>query len=151
MKALKVFESLDFERGKDPINVMDIGIKSWLQNFDTNYFKLGLNGEREEAKEKFNNIMFTIKFEEIKVNTEYFAFEMLFGQQNEKDYRQFKLDHDLYLSYKDTSNVPSAIITDEKGRSIAANYSTSVGSKGVNTLLERVRKTKRIKFPKSSK
>ena len=41
MKALKVFEALDFQRGQDPIDVMDIGIKSWLHNFDINYFRLG--------------------------------------------------------------------------------------------------------------
>jgi hypothetical protein len=147
MKALKVFESLNFERGKDPIDVMDIGIKSWLQNFDTNYFKIHSTEERTTEREKFNDIMSTIKFEEIPVDTQYFPLEMIFGYKDDKDYRQFKLDYDLYL----TIGQGSVHLTDPKGRPIASNSTTSAGLKGVETIFNRVSKTKRIKLPKSRK
>jgi hypothetical protein len=150
MKALKVFESLDFERGKNPIDVMDIGIKSWLQNFDTNFFKISSTEERNIMKEKFNDIMSTIKFEEIPVDTKYFPLEMIFGFKDEKNYQQYKLDYDLYLTIGKGHNV-SGHITDLKGRPIASNSDTSAGKKGVETILDRVRKTKHIKFPKSRK
>jgi hypothetical protein len=142
MKALKVFESLDFERGKDPIDVMDLGIKSWLQNFGMNYFRLGLNGERGEAQEKFNKIMSTIKFEEIPVDTKYFPLELIFGyKENDRKYKQFKLDYDLYLSCKNYLSPPevySGYLTDEKGNPIANSFPSSVGKQGIETLLNRI-------------
>jgi hypothetical protein len=152
MKALKVFESINFERRKDPIDAMDIGIKSWLQDFDKNYFKTPIE-KREKMREKFNQIMSTIQFEEIFPDTKYFPLEMIFGFMGSKmrSYRQFKLNHGLYLSYKEGSNIPTAYLTDEKGRPVAENSSTSSGSKGVNTFLERVRKTAKIKFLKPRK
>jgi hypothetical protein len=149
MKALKVFEAPDFQRGQNPIDAMDIGIKSWIQNFDTNFFKTPIE-KREEIKEKFNQIMSIIEFEEIPVNTNYFPLEMMFGFKDGRDYRQFKLDYDLYLTFREGYNV-SGHITDLKGRPIASNSDTSAGKKGVETILDRVRKTKRIKFPKSRK
>ena len=143
MKALKVFESLNFERGKDPIDVMDIGVKSWLQNFDRDYFKLPVE-KREKAREQFNSIMSSVKFEEIPVDSSYFSLEMLFGYKNDKDYRQFRLDYDLYL----TIGQGSIHLTDPKSRPIASNASTSAGLKGIETIFKRVSKTKRTKFRK---
>lgn len=142
MKALKVFESIDFERGKDPIDVMDIGIKSWLQNFDSDYFKTPLE-QREEIKEKFNNIMSVIKFEEIPVNTKYFPLELIFNykEDNSRKYKQYKLDYDLYLSCKNYLSPPevySGYITNEKGNPIASSFPSSVGKQGVETLLKRI-------------
>jgi hypothetical protein len=156
MKALKVFEVANFERGGNPMDSLDIGIKSWVQNFDTNYFKLNRE-EREEATERFNLIMSKINFEEIPFDTKYLPLEAIFGfkyDQEENDWRTFKLDYDLYLSIKDNGYYSSpeswrAYITDEKGRIISANSSSSAGKKAVDTISLRTGSTKR-KFRKKS-
>ena len=156
MKALKVFEVANFERGGKPLDTLDIGIKSWVQNFDTNYFRLNTE-QRNEAKERFNQIMSKINFEEIPFDTKYLPLEAIFGfkyDQEENDWRTFKLDYDLYLSIKDNGYYSSpeswrAYITDEKGRIISANSSTSAGEQAVNTIAQRAGTTKR-KFRKKS-
>jgi hypothetical protein len=157
MKALKVFEVANFERGGKPLDTLDIGIKSWVQNFDTNYFKLGTTEERDEAKERFNQIMSAINFEEIPFDTKYLPLEAIFGfkyYQEENDWRTFKLDYDLYLSIKDNgyySNPESwrAYITKENGKIVSANSGSSAGEKAVNTIARRAGTTKR-KFRKKS-
>lgn len=144
MKALTVFESLNFERGKDPIDVMDIGIKSWLHNFDTNFFKIRSTEERNIAKEKFNQIMSMIGYEKIPVNTHYFPLTFIFGYRNDKDYRQYKLDYDLYLTIRTQGDIinSDAELTDEKGKGIAGDSDTSAGSQGIKTLLKRIHKNR---------
>jgi hypothetical protein len=157
MKALKIFESLDFERGKDPIDVMDIGIKSWVRNWDSNYFKLK-SEERKEATEKWNLIMSKINFEEIPFDTEYLPLEAIFGFKygtDEKKYRQFKLDYDLFLSIKNNGyyknpNSWTGYLTDEKGRIISKNDSSSAGKEGIDIICQRTGLSKN-KFSKSRK
>ena len=143
MKALKVFESLDFERGKDPIDVMDIGIKSWLQNFDDIFFKTPSTEERNKIKEKFNQIMSTINYEKIPVDTKYFPLELIFSykEDDRRKYKQYKLDYDLYLSCKNYLSPPevySGYITNEKGNPVANSFPSSAGKQGVETLLKRI-------------
>ena len=156
MKAFKVFEVANFERGGDPFNTLDIGIKNWLKNFDTNYFKLK-TAERVEAQERLATIMAKINFEEIPFDTKYLPFEAAHGfryDQEENDWRTFKLDYDLYLSLKNNgyySNPNSwrAYITDEKGRIVAGNTDSSAGKKAVDIIALRAGSTKR-KFRKKS-
>ena len=145
MKAKFTYENLDFERGKDIRKTLG-DWPTWIKEFDSTFFTLGLDGEREEFKKKLKDLLLSLKWKEIPYSSSNKKLWGVLGDRDEN--RAFQLDYGVIITTDQCLDAAEAIISiNGRNKDLGDTSSTSTWREALKALMKKIRplvKTKRF-------